>query len=357
MNKKIISFPHMGDYSYFIKPFLESITNTEVKVAPPITKKTIELGSKYSPDTVCLPFKYNLGNYIEVLEKGATTLFQFGGGCRYGNYAPLQETILKDLGYDFELYEFIKNGKTSFKHIYKTLKKLNPKITRFFLLNEIFIVMLKIMLFDKSDHYVRKKVPVDKNNFTKIRYKFINDLKDKRNLFSIFYIYFKYMKKYRKVRCKKPILKIGIIGELYTSMEPFSTFNLEEELKKLDISIKRYTNVSYLLIYKQLFRTFIRYKSHPYIKYSLGADATYNIFRTLKLSKKRYDGIIHTKPFGCTPEVGIMPILSKISNDKNIPIMFLSFDTETSGEGIKTRIEAFVDMLKMRKDNDNKNEK
>ena len=41
MNKKIISFPHMGDYSYFVKPFLESITNIEVKVAPPITKKTI----------------------------------------------------------------------------------------------------------------------------------------------------------------------------------------------------------------------------------------------------------------------------------------------------------------------------
>ena len=62
MENKVISFPHMGDYCYFIKPFLENLTNLEVKIAPPITKKTIELGAKYSPDSICLPFKYNLGN-------------------------------------------------------------------------------------------------------------------------------------------------------------------------------------------------------------------------------------------------------------------------------------------------------
>ena len=75
MNEKIISFPHIGDYSYFVKPFIKNITNLNVQVAPPITKKTVEIGSKYSPDYVCLPFKYNLGNYIEALEDGANILF------------------------------------------------------------------------------------------------------------------------------------------------------------------------------------------------------------------------------------------------------------------------------------------
>ena len=45
-----ISFPHLGDYSYFIKPFLENVTNKKVEPSPPITKKTIELGSKSNPD-------------------------------------------------------------------------------------------------------------------------------------------------------------------------------------------------------------------------------------------------------------------------------------------------------------------
>ncbi len=66
-NNKIISFPHLGNYHVPISYLLKKLTNLKVVKAPLITKKTIELGSKYSPDFVCLPFKYNLGNFIESL--------------------------------------------------------------------------------------------------------------------------------------------------------------------------------------------------------------------------------------------------------------------------------------------------
>ena len=36
--------------------------------------------------------------------------------------------------------------------------------------------------------------------------------------------------------------------------------------------------------------------------------------------------------------------------ENDIPIIFFSFDTNTSKVGIETRIEAFVDMLKMQKE-------
>lgn len=357
MNKeKIISFPHLGDYSYFVKPLVKNITNMKVMVAPPITKKTVELGSKHSPDFVCLPFKYNLGNYIEALENGANILLQFGGGCRYGNYAELQNTILKDLGYKHEFYQFVKKGKTSFNYVYKLFKKINPELTRTKLLKELILIFTKIMLFDKSEHYKRKKIEINPGDFKKLKYRFINDLKDETNIFKIFKTYLKYQKKYRKVKTKKPKLKIGIIGELYTAMEPFATQNLEDELKKHEISIKRFTNVSYLLLYKKLYSPIIKHKAKNYLKYKIGADATDNVYRTLLLKEKGFDGIIHTKPFGCTPEVGVMPILSKISNEKDIPIMFLTFDTQESSTGVKTRIEAFIDMLTMRKEKENKNE-
>src|SRR5574344_1860458 len=48
----------------------------EVIDPPPITAKTIELGTKYSPDFICTPFKYTLGTMIECLESGADTLIQ-----------------------------------------------------------------------------------------------------------------------------------------------------------------------------------------------------------------------------------------------------------------------------------------
>lgn len=350
MNNYQISFPHLGDYSYFVKPFMENVTKCKVKLAPPITKKTVELGEKYSPDFICLPFKYNLGNYIEALDEGANVLFQFGGGCRYGNYAELQEKILRDLGYDFKFCQFIKKGKTSFNYVYKMLRELNKNLTRRKLLKEFMLIFTKIIFLDKLDNYKRKKVEVHDGDMKKIRAKYINEVKDKINIVRIIKTYIKYKKKLRKVHGKKPSLKIGIIGELYTAMEPFSTYNLEDELKRYGVSVKRFTNVSYLLIFKKILSPYVKYKTRDYLKYRQGADASDNIYRALYLKKKKYDGIIHTKPFGCTPEVGIIPILNKISNEKQIPIMYLSFDTQTSSTGLKTRIEAFIDMLTMRKD-------
>ena len=43
----------------------------------------------------------------------------------------------------------------------------------------------------------------------------------------------------------------------------------------------------------------------------------------------------------------------RIYLEENIPIMFLSFDTQDSDTGMRTRIEAFNDMLLMRKEKKN----
>ena len=48
------------------------------------------------------------------------------------------------------------------------------------------------------------------------------------------------------------------------------------------------------------------------------------------------------------PEINAMPALHRISQDYGIPLIFFSFDTLTSETGIKTRLEAFYDMLLMK---------
>ena len=44
---------------------------------------------------------------------------------------------------------------------------------------------------------------------------------------------------------------MGVIGELYTIMEPFSNYYLEKTLASFNIEIKRFTNVTYLLFEKR----------------------------------------------------------------------------------------------------------
>ena len=119
-----IAFPKLADYDVPARYLLNHITNYKI-IKPEINLNTIEIGSKHSPDFVCTPFKYTLGTLINGLEKGADTLIQFGGGCRYGAYAALQEEILKKLGYKFKMYNLITAGKTDIKRIKKIFKTID----------------------------------------------------------------------------------------------------------------------------------------------------------------------------------------------------------------------------------------
>ena len=74
--KQLVAFPQLGNYFNPLRKLIMNTTHLKVIEMPKITKETIALGSKNSPDTVCVPFKYNLGNFIEALDKGATVLFK-----------------------------------------------------------------------------------------------------------------------------------------------------------------------------------------------------------------------------------------------------------------------------------------
>lgn len=350
---KIISFPHLGNYYHPFSKLLTLLTEKEVRIAPPITKKTLELGTKYAPDTVCIPFKYNLGNFIESLENGANILFTAGGGCRYRYYAEVTETILKDLGYEFKLYKLIKKDKLRIKEVYKIFKDMNPKLTKRKFFHSLVYTILFIFYIDEIDKQIRKNIGFERKKGThkNLQKEMFKDFKKTNSIIKLTSLYKKYKKKFKKIKIDKPknCLKIGIIGELYTSMEPFSNYDLEQELAKQQIEIKRFTNLSYLLWQKTLQKRKMQKKVKKYCKYRLGADGLDNIYRTLYLSKKNYDGIIHIKPFGCTPEITAIPIIQKICEEKEMPIIFFSYDAETSTEGINTRLEAFEDLINIRR--------
>jgi len=352
--KEMIAFPQLGDYFHPIRKMIKNITEQEVLQIPPITKNTIALGSKYSPDSVCVPFKYNLGNFIEALDMGATILFQAGGGCRYRYYAEVQETILKDLGYKFELFQIMEKDHLRFNDVFKTMKKLNPNLTKRKFIHQILFTILYIRYLDKIDEYIRGHIgfEIEKDSFINIKRKFIENCNKTNSITKLIKIYHIHKKRLKKLKINKPknCLKVGIIGELYTAMEPFATYELEKTLANYHIQIKRFTNLSYLLWKKGLLLPFMKRKVKKYCKYTLGADGLDNVYRVLWLKKHKYDGIIHTKPSACTPEVGALPIIMRAAKDNNMPIIFLSFDEQTGIEGLNTRIEAFYDLIKIRKE-------
>lgn len=357
-NKKyIVSFPHIGNYYIPIYNLLTNILDmetTSIMIPKKISKNTIQEGGKYSPDYVCTPFKYNLGNFIESLESGANVIIQAGGGCRYGYYAEVQEQILRDLGYDFKYITLCVNDGLNLNKVYQKFKSINPKLTLNKLISKVILALRILILMDKFDEYARENMVYEKNpgEMKKLQNKFLMELKKVKNLRELSKIYKNYINKLKRIELdkSKELLKIGIVGELFSSMEPFSSFFIEEKLTNMGVKVKRYTTATYLLFQKAFNEKKLLKEANGYIEYALGADGTESVAHSLELIKNGYDGIIHIKPFGCTPEINAMPILQKISNDSKIPIIYLTFDLQTSEAGINTRIEAFYDMLQMKKE-------
>lgn len=80
-----ITFPHFGNFFIPGKALMNEL-GFETIVPPPISQKTISLGTNIAPEFACLPLKVNLGNYLEAISAGAEIICMAGGAgpCRFG---------------------------------------------------------------------------------------------------------------------------------------------------------------------------------------------------------------------------------------------------------------------------------
>jgi len=122
-----ITFPHLGNVYIAGKAFLEELGH-EVITPPVCSKRTMELGSKYSPEMMCLPFKIFIGNYIESIEKGADTiLITIGGNDLFRGGQTLMDYNPDSIGKIQS--EFVRN----LASIFTDIREANGKATIFFL--------------------------------------------------------------------------------------------------------------------------------------------------------------------------------------------------------------------------------
>ena len=100
--KKKIAVPRFNHYAYPSRYIVEQGLEAQFIPLAPASKETTDLGSRYSPDYACAPFKHTLGSLIEAVEAGADVLVETGGLCRLDYYGELQKEILRELGYKCE---------------------------------------------------------------------------------------------------------------------------------------------------------------------------------------------------------------------------------------------------------------
>jgi len=357
------SFPYMGTQTFYKK--LIELFDLDVVPPPVPTKRTIDLGVKYSPEFVCFPYKVMLGTYIEAIEAGADTIITSGGSgpCRAGIYSEVHEKTLKKLGYDVEFIVFDDLNRDP-KVFMQKLEKIKGKQSWLKVIDNFWTAYELSKAVDglQKEIEIKRAYEIEKGSFNALFNDILLDFD--RNAFTrkeIKKIYKRSKSALKAVKCtkmppKKDRIKIGIVGEIYVVMESSINMNIAEVLNSLGCEVTRSMFISEWLnhaIYPKIFRKksgqLLVDNSRKYMDIPIGGHECHNIGNIIEYKKEGYDGIIHLMPFACLPELITQSIAPNISKDYEIPIMTLSLDEQTGIANNLTRIEAFVELLKKNK--------
>ena len=359
--KKKVSFPHMGTVSYAWSSALR-IIGCDPYIEPYTSKKTLSLGTKHSPEAICIPYKLILGNFIEAIEGGAdyVAMITSPGCCRLGEYGKCIANALKDLGYEakyveMQLYDGIKG-------MYDFLIKISGTKNLILFTRAIMIAMIKTFMLDslesKLSYYRAREIHFgDAEKHYKNALKIIDENDTVAGLSKARKLVDEEMKK-TEIDVKKDVLYVDITGEIYIVNDEFSNQNIERELGRMGVQVRRSLTLTSFLKDAIIPKIFRKGETHlqrafrlakPYLKRDIGGDSLECVSDVVYAQERGADGIIHLSPFTCMPEIMSQNIFPAMRENNDIPILALIMDEQTGRAGYITRIEAFVDLMRRRK--------
>ncbi len=361
-NKKIkVAFPHMGNVSIAWATALRKI-GVEPYVPPYTSKKTLSLGTKHSPEAICLPYKLILGNFIEAIEGGTdyVSMITSPGCCRLGEYGNCIHSALMDLGYDAKYIEMrLYDG---LKGMYNYLKTVSGKNNPILFARAINLAIRKMFLLDDLEdalsYYRAREVNFGdaEKNYNKAL-EFVKGADSTRQLKKAKKMAFAELKK-TNIDKDKEVLRVDVTGEIYLVCDPFSNQNILKELGKMGVQTRRSLTISSFIKDAIIPKAFRKGETHlqrafrlakPYLMRDIGGDSLECVSDVVYADERDIDGIIHISPFTCMPEIMSQNIFPAMRENCDIPILPLIMDEQTGKAGYLTRLEAFVDLMRRRK--------
>ena len=345
-----VALPRFGEYNCALKYIVEQGFEARCILPPPLSRRSEDLGARNSPDLVCTPFKTTLGSMIEALESGADTIIMVPGGCRLNYFGELQEQILRDLGYTFDFINLSMYNTGKKTDILKALKVMNPRCSMVKAGKALYDAAQMVEHLDDITSLYYQNCGFDPTGtYPKIYRKFLSDMYAAHSLSDIQEGFRSANHAFADVKLHKPHnpIRIGLIGDYFTVMDPFSNLELEQKLADMGVEVHRLMNVT-----NDMLRSGEKNKQASifrFSEYSMGASSTTDIWQAQYFAERGFDGLIQVKSAFCMPETDIMPVLANLSETYKIPVLYLTYDSQTSDVGLMTRLEAFYDMVDMRK--------
>lgn len=356
-----VSFAHMGNTYIAIAGALK-VLGAEYIIPPYTTKKTLNLGSKHSPEVVCLPYKLVLGNYLEAIEAGAEAVLMIDspGTCRLGQYSQSSRTAISDIGYNVEFVNLdLYKGKLF--ELYHGFRKVTGNSNPIDLIKAINIALVKIDMLDVLDesysyYRARELKPGSAKKAHNNALKLLDDAMSQKECKAALEAGLEELSRV-PIDPEREILNIDLTGEIYVVIDQFSNMDIEDELGKMGVHVHRkirlsnWTNtfIKPMTKFEDTHEGKMKKLARDFIKRDVGGDALEAIGDTISAGNNRSDGVIHLLPFTCMPEIITQNILHNVTKEKDIPVLSLILDEFSGKAGFITRLEAFVDLAERRK--------
>lgn len=357
-----VSFPHMGSIYIVVASMIKSLGG-EVIVPPHTSKKTLSLGTKYSPEAICLPYKLVLGNYIEAIESGAEAIIMISspGICRLGEYSKSIKNALDDLGYNIK-YIDVDLYKGKFFEMFNCLKSITGNSNIIDIGKALHLAVSKIFVLDSLENTLSYYRAREVNpGYAERKYRkgliWVDQASNKKELKEA---QMETINEFKKIDIdeNREVLRVDLTGEIFMVLDEFSNQNLERELGRLGVETKRSMTLGGWVKAAMIPKIFRKEETHseraerlakPYLCRDIGGDAIESVSDVAYATKTGVDGIIHLSPFTCMPEIMSQNIFPVMREDGMLPILSLVLDEQTGRAGYVTRLEAFVDLMRRRK--------
>lgn len=353
-----LTFPRMGESWRAFKMLLEDLGN-EVVVPPRPSKRTLDLGVRYSPEFACFPLKILTGTYLEALELGADTIVTSGGvgPCRAGEYAMLHQRILKDLGYQVKMIVFEPPRLYPFNFIKNVWMLNRSRLSIKAIISHIRRAWRKLQALDNAEklsHVVRPR-ELKRGSTTRMYRKVLEWISQAYTTEQIIEAERAAIEAIRGIPQDpfREVLKVGIVGEIYVLLEPASNLEIEETMGNLGIEVERsmfLTGWARDNTWNETIQGMtVKDAASPYLPELIGGHGRDSIGNTILYAKRGFDGMVQLAPFTCIPEIVARTILPKVSRDYDIPVLTFFLDEQTGKAGMTTRLEAFADLMRRKK--------
>ena len=345
-----------GNYSLALAASVECL-GVEPWTQRSTTPETMRLGVEASPEFACLSFKACTGHFIRAAQQGIRygVMVNSRGTCRLRYYREIQQKILKERGLDLFIFGLGYDGIKP-----PLIRHFDPDLLPF--LQCCARAQQKTLAVDALEKEAWRVRAVERQpgDATRVLNACLADLEKARTVPEIRACARTFPPRFREVPIDetRPPLRIGLLGEATLLRDRYLNHNLEELLGGLGAEVRNFfllgdemRNIFRIGLFSRNSRWRLERLARPYLENLVGGHALDSVAHALRCAEEGYDGIVHVAPAGCMPEVSVRPILRRISQDLDLPVLECSFDEHSSHVGLVTRLEAFVSVLRERQEN------